>query len=206
MTTFKGPVNIGQGVGVPNVGGSFYTHIEASGSAVFKGPFIIGSAAASGAAQRYVTIDSSGTADFTGGLILEGPSNAQGRVQVTQIVTVAGTLALAAVANLRFPANSMLVDATFILQAGVSQASAGNSAADIMVGTSGAQAGYFRIPVSGAVGYFRVNPVNVCGALALNTGANGSEIYLTVNSQAGTAGADVSPLVGTLAIHYVRRA
>ena len=177
MTTFKGPVNIGAGVGVPSQG-----------------------------TAAYVSIDVSGTSLFNGGLIFAGPSNAPGRLDLVQIITAAGTLANAAAgANIRFPANSVLFDATFIMTVGVSQASAGASAADVFVGASGNQGSFLRIPVSGAAGVFRVVPANICAVNALNAGANGTEIFLTVNSQAGTVGADVSPLTGLLMLQYVQR-
>ena len=178
MTTFKGPVNIGAGRDIPTQG-----------------------------TAAYVTIDVSGTSRFTEGLVIIGPGNALGRVDLVQVITAAGTLANAAAgANIRMPPNSVLFDASFIMTVGVSQASAGNSAANIFVSSSANEGSFLRIPVSGAAGVFRVLPANICAANALNTGANGTEVYLTVNSQGGTAGSDISPLSGLLMLQYVRRA
>lgn len=202
MTFFKGPVDIGAGRGVPNMGSASYVTIEASGTSMFRnGGLFIGSETTAN-----IDLNATGTAAFRFGLQV-GPSNAQGRIDLIQIITAAGTLLNAAAgSNIRTPPNSILFDATFIMTVGVSQQSAGASAADVFVGVSGNQGSFLRIPVSGAAGVFRVVPANICAVNALNAGANGSEIYLSVNSQAGTLGADVSPLTGLLMLQYVTRA
>jgi len=174
-------VSIGAGVGVPNLG-----------------------------TAAYVTIDASGTSNFTGGLVTTGPSNAPARLSVYQFVTIAGTaLNAPAGTNIRFPANSMLVDALAIIRVGASGAAAGgNTAASIWVGTSANEGSYLRMAVS-ASGYYgmgRVGGVTVCAANALNTGANGSEVYISVNVQTTTAGSDASTLEGVLMLNFVRRA
>ena len=205
MTHFKGPVRIGQGTGVPNQGGVAYVDIAGSGTARFATQLIVGPTSAD--ATNYIQIDASGTALFAGGLLLEGASNALGRHDLTFLVSVAGTaLNAAAGTNVRFPANSVLTDAQFILRVPSSAtATAAGNAANIWIGTSGNQGSYFRIPVS-ASGRYGLTGTNVCANNALNTGSTATEIYMNVNVQATGDNADASSLEGLLLLHFTRRA
>ena len=205
MTHFRGPVRIGAGTGVPNQGAIAYVDIESSGTARFATQLVVGRVSAD--ATNYIQIDASGTALFSGGLHLEGASNALGRSDLIQLVSVAGTaLNAAAGTNVRFPANSILTDAEFILRVPVSAtATAAGNAANIWIGTSGNQGSYFRIPVS-ASGRYELTGTNVCANNAFNTGAVASEIYMNVNVQATGDNADASKLEGLLILHFARRA
>ena len=205
MTHFKGPVRIGQGTGVPNQGAVAYVDIAGSGTARFATQVVVGPVSADG--TNYIQIDASGTALFSGGNIFQGNSNALGRADLVQLVSVAGTaLNAAAGTNVRFPANSILTDAEFILRVPVSAtATAAGNAANIWIGTSANQGSYFRMPVS-ASGRYELIGTNVCADNAFNTGAAASEIYMNVNVQATGANADASTLEGLLILHFTRRA
>lgn len=208
MTHFKGPVRVGAGTGVPNQGAIAYVDINTSGTSRFATQLVVGPTSAD--ATNYIQVDASGTALFSGGLLLEGASNAAGRSSIVHVVSVAGTaLNAAAGTNVRFPANSILTDAQFILRVPVSAtATAAGNAANIWVGASGNEGSYLRIPVSasGMHGIVRTGGTQVCATNMFNTGSTATEIYMSVNVQATGANADASTLEGLLLLHFSRRA
>jgi len=144
-------------------------------------------------------------------LVTEGPGDNQaGRSDLIQLVSIAGTAGFGTVAgaNVRFPANSILVDAQAIIRVPASAfTGTGVTAANIWIGTSADEDFFFRLPVSasGHYGLLRTGGTQVCAGNCFNTGANATELFLTVNSQA-TATSDCTPLEGVLILHFARRA